>query len=237
MQKKRGGMGFKDISSFNLAMLAKQAWRLTHQDHSLFYRVYKAWYFPNCSFLMVELGSNSSYVWWSLLAARDVIWEGSSWRVGDGQQIGVMSHKWLAITPIFLHEPMGDMKVCDLIDRSTRQWDQGKIAATFTPRTCTKILAIPLNQLDSQDSLIWITNKTHSFSVKSAYQIALRLKTPKRPEHSLTRPIEQLGGKSGSSKSIKATCKFCRSETETVAHMLWMCPFARNVWALAKGRI
>ena len=77
-QKKRGGMGFRDISAFNLAVLAKQAWRLIHQDHSLFYRVYKARYFPNCNFLLAKLGSNPSYVWWSLLEARDVIWEGSS---------------------------------------------------------------------------------------------------------------------------------------------------------------
>ena len=184
-QKKRGGMGFRDISAFNLAMLAKQAWRLIHQDHSLFYRVYKARHFPNCSFLMAELGSNPSYVWWSLLEARDVIWEGSSWRVGDGQQIGVVSHQWLPNTPIFLHEPMGDLKVRELIYWSTRQWDRGKIAATFTLRTCAEILATPLSQLDSQDSLIWIANKTHNFTVKSAYQIALRLKTSERPEHSL----------------------------------------------------
>ena len=94
---------------------------------------------------MAKLGSNPSYIWRSLLAVRDVIWEGSSWRVGDGQQIGVVSHKWLPNTPIFLHEPMGDMKVCDLIDQSTRQWDRGKIAATFTPRTYAEILATPLN--------------------------------------------------------------------------------------------
>lgn len=148
-QRKKGGMGFKDISAFNLAMLAKQAWRLIHQDYSLFYRVYKAQYFPNCSFLMAELGSNPSYVWQSHLAVRDVIWEGSTWRVGDGKQIGVSSYRWLPNTQTFLHEPVGDMKVCDLINRSTKQRDRGKIAATFTPRTCTEILATLLNQLDS----------------------------------------------------------------------------------------
>ena len=32
-------MGFRDIQAFNLAMLSKQAWRLIHYAHSLFYRV------------------------------------------------------------------------------------------------------------------------------------------------------------------------------------------------------
>ena len=35
-------MGFWDIHAFNLALLAKQTWRLIHQNHSLFFRVYKA---------------------------------------------------------------------------------------------------------------------------------------------------------------------------------------------------
>ena len=89
--KKKGGMGFRDISAFNLAMLAKQAWRLLHNEHSLFCRVYKARYFPNCSFLKAELGSNSTFVW-SLLAARDVVREGSTWQIGDSSRIGVTTH-------------------------------------------------------------------------------------------------------------------------------------------------
>ncbi|KAK9998306.1 hypothetical protein SO802_017909 [Lithocarpus litseifolius] len=77
MSKKSGGMGFRDFQAFNLALLAKQAWRLIHHTHSLFYRVYKASYFPNCSFMDAVLGNNPSYVWRSLLATRDVISEGS----------------------------------------------------------------------------------------------------------------------------------------------------------------
>ena len=71
------GNGFRDIHAFNLAMLAKQAWRLLTETHSLFYRVYKACYFPSCMFMDVELGTNPSFVWRSLLQAREVIREGS----------------------------------------------------------------------------------------------------------------------------------------------------------------
>ena len=91
--ERKGGMGFWDIHAFNLAMLTKQAWRLIYETHSLFYRVYKAYYFPSCSFMDVELGANTSMVWRSLLQARDVIREGSIWQVGNGQTIGINTHK------------------------------------------------------------------------------------------------------------------------------------------------
>ena len=87
-----GGMGFRDIQAFNLALLAKQAWRLIHNTHSLFYRVYKARYFPNCSFMDTGLGNNPSYFWRSLLAAREIIQEGVVWKVGDGRKIVVSKH-------------------------------------------------------------------------------------------------------------------------------------------------
>ena len=43
--KERVGMGFKRLQQFNLALLAKQGWRLQTCQNSLLYRVLKAKYF------------------------------------------------------------------------------------------------------------------------------------------------------------------------------------------------
>jgi len=122
--KQKGGMDFRDIQAFNLVLISKQAWRLIHNTHSLFYRVYKARYFPNCSFMDAALGHNPSYVWWSWLAAREIIMEGACWKVGHGRNIEVSTHKWLSHKPVFLGEARPKMLVCELMDTETMQWDR-----------------------------------------------------------------------------------------------------------------
>lgn len=87
--KKFGGMGFKQIKEFNIALLGKQIWRLLTVPHSFVARMLKARYFPACSVLNAGLGNNPSYVWRSVLAARDPIISGSIIKVGDGTSINI----------------------------------------------------------------------------------------------------------------------------------------------------
>ena len=86
MPKSEGGMGFKDLKAFNLALLAKQGWHLAQNTESLAHRVLKARYFPNSSFLEVQVGKNSSYTWRSLMAAQEVLRRGLRWNVGNGRK-------------------------------------------------------------------------------------------------------------------------------------------------------
>ena len=185
-------MGCKDLHDFNLAMLSKQAWRLTQDTNSLFYKVYKAWYFPNCSFMTAQLGSNLSFVLTSLLAARDIIFNRSKWRVGDGKTVGVYSHKWLSHPQIPLNERAQDMKVCELLDVESWQWDRGKIETLFAPRTRQEILAVPLDHLNSLDLLIWTENAAAKFTVKTAYRLALHLNKQPWVEHSQSRAYKPI---------------------------------------------
>ena len=61
MPKYMGGLGFRDIELFNLALLARQTWRVLMDQDSLSARVLKAKYFPNESLLQATLKSGASF--------------------------------------------------------------------------------------------------------------------------------------------------------------------------------
>ena len=93
--KTQGGMGFKDLSLFNDAFLAKQAWRLLHDEHSLFCRVFKPKFFPNCSVMQAKVPNTTSYPWKSIIHGREVIRKGAQWRIGDGHSVRILGVRWI----------------------------------------------------------------------------------------------------------------------------------------------
>ena len=123
-------MEFKDLSLFNDALLAKQAWRLVHHKESLFYRVFKTKFFPHCFIMEASDTTLGSYAWSSILKGWDVLKKGARWRVGYGELIGVWNDAWLPSLeyPRVLSNlvtSLEDMKVIDLIDPVSKQWDEG----------------------------------------------------------------------------------------------------------------
>ena len=66
-------MRFRDLGDFNLAMLAKQGWRMIQGNDSLLYKYFKARYFPRSSFLDAKESPGCSSVWRSLMVALPIL--------------------------------------------------------------------------------------------------------------------------------------------------------------------
>lgn len=126
--KKDGGLGFRDLHGFNLAMLAKQAWRILTEPESLCARVLKARYFPNTSIVEAQANPGISYTWRSILKGVELLKEGLICTIGDGTSVKIWSDPWLNREgPRLLKTVRGRClltRVCELIDPDTGSWDE-----------------------------------------------------------------------------------------------------------------
>lgn len=88
-------MGFRDFENFNQALLAKRLWRIITKPQSLVARVLKENYFKDVGVMEASIKRNASYMWKSILAAKELVKEGSRWKVGSEKTIKIWGDKWL----------------------------------------------------------------------------------------------------------------------------------------------
>jgi hypothetical protein len=178
--KSLGGLGFRDLTMFNKALLAKQLWRLHQRPDSLAGRILKAKYFPNSSILEASLGTRPSFAWRSMHAALDLLKQGLVWRVGDGRSIQIWGDRWFPSPSTFLVQspprllPL-DSKVSCLIDQDTKNWDLRMLSELFNEEEARVISNIPLSPTSPKDRLIWQGTSNGLFSVRSAYHLGMEM--------------------------------------------------------------
>lgn len=136
LPKANGGLGFRDLATFNKALLAKQGWNLISNPTSLVARVLKARYYPHSSFFAANVGNNASYTWRSIVGAKDILELGCRWRIGSGEDICVWKDRWLPASSSgkvvtqqnTIHE---FATVSTLIQSSPRRWNVDLIDEIF----------------------------------------------------------------------------------------------------------
>ncbi|KAK9993078.1 hypothetical protein SO802_022781 [Lithocarpus litseifolius] len=207
-------------------------WHIVGQDvtEAVLSVLHSGRYFPTCFFMEAELGSNPSFVWRSLLSARDVIREGSIWSIGDGCTAGIKSHRWLPHPPTFHDGVDTTMKVREFINPHTKQWDRSKVNAWFLPSSRDEVLQIRLGSLDSRDKLVWNENKSQTFS---------GLPIPSKVRNFVWRASSDILPTRANlaQRKVHMDPKFCGVHDEIVIHILWQCPLACNVWVLVQGKL
>lgn len=152
--KMEGGLGFKDFSLMNSALLAKQAWRLIQNPNALWAKLLKAIYFPNEEFTRAKRKRNDSWVWASLIHGKEVVMESARWIVSKGYRIEIRRDKWLASGDMAeLLEDSDLVMVDEIIDPMTKSWDVSKIKDNFPAQIAVKILQAPISWNCKVDAL------------------------------------------------------------------------------------
>jgi hypothetical protein len=115
-----GGLGFRDIELFNLALLARQAWRILHAPNSLSARILKAVYYPTVDFLDADQDTSPSRVWRAITEGKEVLTQGIIRRIGTGESTSIWNMNWLPkgcqLRPLFNPRPDTPQWVNELID-------------------------------------------------------------------------------------------------------------------------
>lgn len=261
--KSEGGIGFRHIHDFNIALLGKQGWRLLTKSESLVARVYRARYYPNSNFLSATIGGSPSFVWKSVLEAQSIIKEGVACRVGSGTTINVLKDPWLPdmYNPYVtsMNVALEGITISSLFVTDEDRWDADILNDLFEDREVNLILSIPINRSDS-DVWYWRKERLGNYSVKTAYtMIQMKksghntdnfsvcwkrlwaLKIPSKVKHFMWRAITGcLPAKTQLQQkhvNVDVVCPMCNHAPESIAHILLNCSFARECWSLVTGSL
>nr|DAD25053.1 TPA_asm: hypothetical protein HUJ06_026517 [Nelumbo nucifera] len=259
VRKEEGGMGFRDMQAFNLAMLAKQGWNILSKPDALVCRVFKAKYFPRGDFLAAQCGHNPTYTWKSIWHSRIVLEKDCRWRIGNGQYIRVWDDSWLKEMGNFKVdspkvEGLEDIVVSDLWIPGHKEWDVEMIHELFGPRDASAILNIPLSYSSQEDQLIWHFSPNGVYSVKSGYRVARDLNTtisqavisggwdklwklsiPPKVKSFVWRvcreclPYKDQLARCGI--QLDTSCHLCNTNVESLSHVLLSCSYAQACWS------
>lgn len=176
--------------------------------------------------------------------------------VGSGSSINVWTDPWLAtnqpLVPISSPTELNrNLKVADLLHAQTGDWNTEAIRLHL-PQYEVQIKALPLSQFNMEDELVWLPEKSGTYTTKTGYALCkvntgepdLAFDWKKFIWGAKTSPKLKMFlwkikhnalqvGKNLIRRGIdvKGQCKRCRI-IKTERHLFFHCPFAMRVWEL-----
>ncbi|XP_010424289.1 PREDICTED: uncharacterized protein LOC104709359 [Camelina sativa] len=154
------------------------------------------------------------------------------------------------------------LKISHLIDCQTNSWRMDVLSEHFDPVDVALIGALPLGSCPNEDSLGWHFTKNGRYTVKSGYHAARmtisgpfkalgdgleitsllasvwKVRCPPKLHHFMWQafsgciPVSRNLRRRGIACDLG--CSRCGAEEETVNHVLFLCPPARQMWALSQ---
>ncbi|KAL5568114.1 hypothetical protein UlMin_024689 [Ulmus minor] len=187
-------------------------------------RVLQGFYFTNSTFLQVRKTSSAFFVWRSILWGRELLMQGSHWKIGSGNDTYIYHDRWLPRDGSFrISSPrvLGELSKVSLLKTATGQWNSSLITDSFHPDEAAAILSLPTPNRPIADSLTWHYNKRGHYTVRSDYwayndwiPTAVNLANHEVPTHK--------------------RCLICTEANDTTTHGLWECTAMKLLKVLCK---
>jgi len=254
LAKEEGGLGFREIATFNDALLSKIGWRLLKNPESLLAEVLLGKYCHSSSFMESAIPASASHGWRGIMESREVLRKGLGWIIGNGESITVWNSPWLSTNepsqvmgpPPAATQPL---LVKDLFLPNTTSWSLEAIRK-FVPQYEDVILKLVLSKNPRPDQLCWLPVKSGVFSTKSGYSLSKKVVVATLPEvfswnphvwKVATSPKLKMFlwkaarkalpvGEALCARGLTADCCKRCGATESSMHLFFHCPFAKKVW-------
>ena len=215
LPREEGGIGFRMIHEFNMALLAKQLWRLLQYPDSLVARVLRGRYYIMSSPLRTTSVSSPSYVWTSISAARKLLQLGIRQKIHSGYEVKAWEDPWIPTTPATPSRPLAPVlhpntRVSDFIDQESKEWDVGLLENYVAPENIPLIRSLAISSAHVVTHSVGTKWKNGHYTVKSGYWVARNLLKPEEEKEILKPSITKL---QAFAWMKKASHKIC--------HLIW----------------
>ncbi|XP_017609264.1 uncharacterized protein LOC108455176 [Gossypium arboreum] len=253
--KGMGGLGFRDLWLFNVALLGRQVWRLIHCTDTLCYRVLSSKYFLDGDVFHPKSLDKPYFMWQNIAKATRVLYEGFDWNIGNKRNINIWTDNWgfegLPSSSIRIKRRMApENKVCELLNESKDGWNENRILELYGESLRDQICKLTILHNGHDDQRMWFHNPNGFFSSKSAYSWLIlkqvgygphrffrkfmwKLKTlPKihifcwRLGHEILPTFDKIASIRSHFNNM---CPRCGNDKETIIHTLKDCPEAKAV--------
>ncbi|GAA0176359.1 hypothetical protein LIER_29366 [Lithospermum erythrorhizon] len=206
----------------NLALLAKQGWRVVTRQASLLYKFSRDDTFVIRRFY-AKVGTNPSV----------------GWRMGDGKGINIWKDPWVPRkTDFYLRgqSAEGPRCVSQLIENGA--WNANLIQDLLNSEDARLVLSIPLSRQRIRDRIVWNHTKSGMYTTSSGYLSERSMKKNGelggacKWESSATSGRDKLwsGVKlRGKGVMMDDRCLLCDDTPETLEHLFLQCPVSRRM--------
>ncbi|GKE08939.1 hypothetical protein Tco_1412490, partial [Tanacetum coccineum] len=98
--KEQGGLGLKNLRTWNEVLLMKHMWNVATKKETLCVKWIYMEKLKGKSIWEIECDSNSSFGWKSLLKLRGIVRKHIWWKIGNGKKVNVWHDTWSSVCPL-----------------------------------------------------------------------------------------------------------------------------------------